>query len=470
MDGRALDLAPVGRITAAALGVILAVDLRHTAVGVLLAAGAGDQIRALEANLEAGVHTLVFRRGNLHEVVRFDPQLAGEADLARAVFRTQGIILDRQKLGFALRIVRDDELHRMQHGHDALCVLVQIVAQAAFKQRPVDRGVDFRHADALAEIADGLRGVAAAAQTAERRHTRIIPAGDAVLLDQLTQLALGHDGVVDAETRELYLTRLDAGDGHVRHDPVVQRAVRLVLKRAEGVRDALQRVLYRVGEVVHREDTPLCALTVMLDISDAVQHRIAHVEVAACEVDLGAQGVAAFLKFAVLHPLKEVEVLLDRPVAPGADGGVRGVAPVFAELLGGKLADVGKPFLYKLDGVFIGLFKVIGAIVKPVAPVKAEPVDVFFDGVDVLGVLLGGVGVVHAQIAETAELLRRAEVDAQRLAVADVQIAVRLGRETGVHRFSGKPSAGGNVLSDKIMNKIAGFSDLFHIDSLHFIS
>ena len=105
VDGRALDLAPVGRITAAPLGVILAVDLRHTAVGVLLAAGAGDQIRALEANLEAGVHTLVFRLGNLHEVVRFDPQLAGEADLARAVFRTQGIILDRQKLGFALRLI-----------------------------------------------------------------------------------------------------------------------------------------------------------------------------------------------------------------------------------------------------------------------------------------------------------------------------------------------------------------------------
>ena len=202
----------------------------------------------------------------------------------------------------------------------------------------------------------------------------------------------------------------------------------------------------------------------MLDISDTVQHRVAHIEVAACEVNLGAQGVAAFLKFAVLHPLKEVEVLLDRPVAPGADGGVRGVAPVFAELLGGKLADVGKPFLYKLDGVFIGLFKVIGAIVKPVAPVKAEPVDVFFDGVDVLGVLLGGVGVVHAQVADAAEMLGSAEVYGQRLAVADVQISVRFGRETGVYLHTVAAMPLGEILLNKGLDEIS--CCLFHISSL----
>ena len=464
MDSRALDLAPVGRIASAAVGVILAVNLRHVAVGVLLAAGAGDQIRALEANLKAGVHTLVFRRGNFHEVVRFDPQLAGEAYLACAVFRTQGIVLDRQKLGFAFRIVRDDELYRMQHGHDALCVLIQIVAQAAFKQRPVDCGVDLRHADAFAEIADGLRGIAAAAQTAERRHTRIVPAGDAVLLDQLAKLALGHDGVVDAEARELYLARLDAGDGHVRYDPVVQRAVRLVLKRAERVRDALQRVLYRVGKVVHREDAPLRALTVMLNVSDAVQHRVTHVEVAACEIDFCAQGVTAFFKFAVLHALEEVKTLFNRSVAPRADGGMRGVAPVFAELLRGKLADIGKPLLYKLNGVFIGLFKVVGAIVEPVAPVKAEPVDVLFDGVDVFGVLLGGVRVVHAQVADAAEMLGSAEVYGQRLAVADVQISVRFGRETGVNLHTVAAMPLGEILLNKGLDEIS--CCLFHISSL----
>ena len=66
------------------------------------------------------------------------------------------------------------------------------------------------------------------------RHARIIPAGDVALLHELTELALGHDGVIDTERCELNLSRLDAGNGDVRHDPVIKRAVILILKRAEA--------------------------------------------------------------------------------------------------------------------------------------------------------------------------------------------------------------------------------------------
>ena len=54
------------------------------------------------------------------------------------------------------------------------------------------------------------------------------------------------------------------------------------------------------------------------------------------------------------------------------------------------------------------------------------------DGLDVLDVLLGRVGVVHAQVADAAELAGDAEVEADGLGVADVQVAVRLGRKAGV--------------------------------------
>ena len=63
------------------------------------------------------------------------------------------------------------------------------------------------------------------------------------------------------------------------------------------------------------------------------------------------------------------------------------------------------------------------------APVEAEPAHVALDGVDVLLLLLGRIGVVEAQVAAAAELLRDAEVEADRLGVADVQIAVGLGRK-----------------------------------------
>ena len=197
----------------------------------------------------------------------------------------------------------------------------------------------------------------------------------------------------------------------------------------------------------------------VLDVADAVEHGVAHIEVAGGEVDLRTQGILALRELAGAHAREQIEVFLDRAVAPGADGGGVHIAAVFAELLRRQLAHIGKPFFNQLHGVFVILLEVVRAEEEPVAPVKAEPVDILLNGFHKLVVLLGGVRVVHAQVADAAEFFGRSEIDAQCLAVADVQVAVRLGRETGVHRLSGKPSAGGNVLSDKIMNKIVG---IFH--------
>ena len=55
------------------------------------------------------------------------------------------------------------------------------------------------------------------------------------------------------------------------------------------------------------------------------------------------------------------------------------------------------------------------------------------DGIDILDVFLGRVGVVHAQVADAAELARDAEVQADGFRVADVQVAVRLRRKARVN-------------------------------------
>ncbi len=65
-----------------------------------------------------------------------------------------------------------------------------------------------------------------------------------------------------------------------------------------------------------------------------------------------------------------------------------------------------------------------------VAPVEAEPAHVLLDRLDVLDVLGLRVRVVEAQVADAALVLQGdPEVQAAGLGVADVQIAVRLGRE-----------------------------------------
>ena len=95
-------------------------------------------------------------------------------------------------------------------------------------------------------------------------------------------------------------------------------------------------------EVVHRIDAPGVAGAVMVRAPDAVEHRIAHVDVRRRHVDLGAQHVRAVLELAGAHAREEVEVLLDRPVAVRAlAAGLGQRAAVLADLLGAEAVDVG---------------------------------------------------------------------------------------------------------------------------------
>ena len=87
-------------------------------------------------------------------------------------------------------------------------MLVQILTQAVLEERVFNGAGHLCNTDSLAEIADGRRGVASAAQTAEGGHTGIVPAGNAALLDEPSQLALAQNGIVDAEAGKLYLARL----------------------------------------------------------------------------------------------------------------------------------------------------------------------------------------------------------------------------------------------------------------------
>ena len=107
-------------------------------------------------------------------------------------------------------------------------------------------------------------------------------------------------------------------------------------------------------------------------------------------------------------------------------------------------------------------------------PVEAEPTDAVHDAVNILLILLDGIGVVKAHVAGAAVVTGKAEVQTDALGMADVQIAVRLRREAranagrvglalfellGIGRGMPAPEAGqvgtaGQIVVDDVSNKV----------------
>ena len=167
-------------------------------------------------------------------------------------------------------------------------------------------------------------------------------------------------------------------------------------------------------------------------MQDPIQHGIAQIDVAGRHVDLGAQHAGAVREFARLHAAKQIQVLLDGPVAK------RTVLTRF-----GQRAAFGPDFLLRLvvdvseavaDQALrpqIELLEIVRGIEQIVAPVIAKPPDVGLNRIDVLLLFFRGVGVIEPQMAASGKFLRDAEIKRDRLGVADMQVAVRLRRKPG---------------------------------------
>ena len=139
-------------------------------------------------------------------------------------------------------------------------------------------------------------------------------------------------------------------------------------------------------------------------------------------------------------------------------------AAVLADLVGREVVDVGLAVLDQLEGPLVKLVEVVGGVAQPL-PLEAEPADVALDGVDVLLLFFFGVGVVEAQVGLAAELIGKAEVEADGLGVADVQVAVGLGWKARLDRGVAV-LLGAHVLGDHVAEKIGGGADVAGLSGL----
>ena len=158
------------------------------------------------------------------------------------------------------------------------------------------------------------------------------------------------------------------------------------------MRDALDRVGQRVGEVVHRVDAPRVAGAVVRRACRMrYMHRIAHVDVGRGHVDLRPQRARAVRELAGPHPREQIEVLR-RPSGRGTGCSCPGSVsvPRCSRISSARqVVDVGLALLDQLHGAVVELLEVVRGVVQLASvPVEAEPADVLLDRLDVLDVLL----------------------------------------------------------------------------------
>ena len=120
----------------------------------------------------------------------------------------------------------------------------------------------------------------------------------------------------------------------------------------------------------------LIAGAMMVNVTDAVEDRIAQVDVGRSHVDLRAEDVLAIGKFSGFHSAEQVEIFLDRALAVWAVlAGLGQRAAERAHFLGGETVHIRFALLDKIFGALIKFIEIIGRVVEVRAPVEPEPPD-----------------------------------------------------------------------------------------------
>ena len=380
-------------------------------------------------------------------------------------------VLCDNRLAFPF-VVGNDQFDGIEDRTYARSGLFQIFANRMLQQTLVDHSFHFGVTDLIHESADRLRGVTATTQTADGRHTRVIPTGYKTFFDQLQHLTLGHNRIGDVQTIELALFRTvvrtvgresaEILSAELVNEIIVERTMHLELKRTDRVRYALKIVALSMGEIVHRIYFPFRTRTmVRVGGDDTIHDRVTEMHVGVRHVNLGAQHHLAFLYLTALHRFKQAQVLFDRTITERRSHTRFGRRSfLFGDLLGGLFVYISFALFDEHDRQVVELLEIIRGI-EDLSPFESEPTNIAFDGLYILRVFFGRVGVVKTKVTNAVVFLGDSEVHTDRLDVTDMQVTVRLRRETGLN--TSVIHALCEVFFYDLLNKIETFFLLFHI-------
>ena len=215
------------------------------------------------------------------------------------------------------------------------------------------------------------------------------------------------------------------------NDPIVKRSVIFELYRAKRVCNAFERILNRMSIVIQRINAPFISLSVMVGMNYSVDCGVSHIHIGRRHIYFCSKGLCAVGKFSVLHSFEKFEVLFYCTVAVGAVlTGLCQSASVLSHFIGRKVANIRFTVLYKLDGKFIALVKIIRAVENASRRNSAKPCKVLINGLNVFVILFCGICVIITKVEKSTVFFSGIAVYPYSLSRANVQISVRLRRKT----------------------------------------
>ena len=115
-----------------------------------------------------------------------------------------------------------------------------------------------------------------------------------------------------------------------------------------------------MGKVVHRIYAPFVPGSMMMNMSNTVNNRIAHIEVGGSHIDFCTQNHSSVGEFTCRHSPKQVKAFLFGTVSVRAFfSGFGKSSSVLSYFVSGKLIYVGFVKFYELYGTFMDKIKVI---------------------------------------------------------------------------------------------------------------
>ena len=134
-----------------------------------------------------------------------------------------------------------------------------------------------------------------------------------------------------------------------------------------------------------------------------------------------------------VHLLEQIQCFFDRTVAVGTfHTGLGGSSFLGGNLLGSLFVDVCLALFDEADSEVPQLLEIVGSVIF-VTPFVAQPLDVFLDGFYIFYIVFRRVCIIETQVTGSSVSLCDSEVQTNGFCMSDVQVSVRLWRETGLN-------------------------------------